>query len=325
MKIPIASGKVTKKEIKQMNAQARIISQGLNSSSIDVVGASNFLDQLNKDVITGDERDRSKDKAIDRINIYLDRIHIIFENAYHKPTNIESQLKNAYVSPKIKIQIYDNTKNYYDKLKAILDNVNDKILTMKMKLADDDNEIISECENSVGSLSNILTKYQEKKDEWPMQNEPIPMGRVPQSSATAGREKAKKKIALEKQKNANAMERADAERQLAIREANDKRIAEGKRRNEEKRQKAAKMRAEAKKQEEAKRLELERLELERQQIEERDARDARADKRRKLLGGGAGKTRKLKRRPRKTIKRGGKRKRTIKRRPKSRKNTRRRR
>jgi len=345
MKIPIASDKnVKKKEIKQMNAQARIIAQGLNLYSADVVDASNFLDQLNKDKIKGDERDRSKDKAIDRINIYLDRIHIIFEHAYDKPTNIESQLKNAYVSPKIKIQIYNNAKNYYDKLNAILDDVNYKIRTMNMTLSDEDNQIISECENSVGSLSNILTKYQEKIPEWKRQNEPIPMGR--QSSATAtflGIQKPGQKSALKRQQNkeANAMELAEIqkprknialEKKKKEEEANVKKRAEmeAKKRAEAKRQAEAIRQANAERLVEAERLAEAKKRAAIREREERaakntaDARNMDTNKRRKLLGGGAGKTRKLKRRPRKTTKRVGQQKRTIKRKYRSHKNTRRR-
>ena len=165
MKVPIASGEVTKGAVKQMNAQARITAQGLDPITGDAV---NFLKQLSKDNITGLESDRLKDKAQDRIKIYLDRIHQIFENVYGTPEDIKRQLNNKYVSPAIKIQIYNNTHKYYDVLNSILDNINVKIRRLNMVLYEeykDDRQMLNECKSFVDTLEDILERYNTKISE----------------------------------------------------------------------------------------------------------------------------------------------------------------
>jgi len=142
MKVPTLKGKVTKKAARQMNAQAREVAQGLQPIMKD---ADQFLDQLKKDKIYPDLRPRSLDSAKERIRAYLDRMEEIFGNAYDTPTNIASQLKNPYVSPKTKLQIYNNTNIYYQKLRDILSDIQGKMskLSIQSGYKDNNNENIT--------------------------------------------------------------------------------------------------------------------------------------------------------------------------------------
>jgi len=316
-------GKVTKKEIKQMNVQARIIAQGLLLNTTDVY---NFLVQLNKDNITGtEESERLQNKARDRVNIYLDRIHQIFENVYDTPDDIKRQLNNAYVSPAIKIRIYNNTNAYYNALNGILDNINDKIDKlgiMRVSLGDN-NEMLGECESFVSNLNrDIIEKYEAKILEW---QKPInvvapkvPVAR-PKSSATStllGIQKPGQKMATEKQKKKQPVARRDKEMNVVAENALN--TAGLKRRRP-----VIKLTDD-----EVRILEAEKREALRQKaIQQNIERANRAQAKDKFDGGRRRQiktTRKLKRRPRKTTKLKGRRKRTMKRTPKSRKNTRRR-
>jgi hypothetical protein len=325
-------GKVTQKEIKQMNVQARMIAQGLLLNTMD---ASNFLGQLKKDNITGtEESERLQNKARNRINIYLDRIHQIFENVFDTPEDIKRQLNNAYVSPAIKIRIYNNTNAYYQVLNGILDNINDKIHKLKITrlYLGENNEMLRECESFVSNLNTgIIEKYQEKIPEW---QKPTDVA----TSTFLGTQKQGQTSALKNQqkKEANAMEQAEIQKprkNMALEkkkkeEANAKRQAEieANRRAEAKRQADVIRQANAERLAETIRLEAqEKQRAATRDREERAAKntaDARSNKRRKLLGGRT--MRKLKRRAQKTTKRVGRRTRTIKRKHRSRKNTRRR-
>jgi len=298
-----SDGKITKKEIKQMNVQARMIAQGLMLNTMD---ASNFLVQLKKDIITGDERDRSRDKARDRINIYLDRIHKIFENVFDTPKDINRQLKNAYVSPAIKIRIYNNTNAYYRVLNEILNNINDKIDKLRIARVSlgDNNELLRECESFVSNLNTgIIEKYQEKISEWEKPTGVATTSRKPQSSATStfpkqpvARRDTEMNVAAE-----NARNTAGLKRRRPVTKLTD---------------------------DEVQILEAEKREaLKQKAIQQNRERAERAQAKDKFDGGRrrqVRKTRKLKRRPRKTIKRVGRRTRTMKRKHRSRKNTRRR-
>lgn len=278
--VPTSSGKVTKKEIKQMNVQARIIAQVISKSTID---ASIFLDQLKKDNITGtQESERLQNKARDRVNIYLDRIHQIFENVYDTPDNIKRQLKNAYVLPAIKLRIYNNTNAYYNVLNSILDNINEKIDKLRIKRVSlgENKEMLGECESFVSNLNrDIIEKYAEKIAEW----------QKPTGVATTyvAAENARNTAGVKRRRPVNSNPTYD---EAQILEAD---------KEEARKQKA--------------------IQQNRERVERARTKD-------KFDGGRirqVRKTRKLKRGPRKTIKRGGQRKRTIKHKYRSRKNTRR--
>jgi hypothetical protein len=299
MKVPTLKGKVTKKAARQMNAQAREVAQDLQPIMKD---AEQFLDQLNKDKIYPNLRPRSLDSAKERVRAYLDRMEEIFGNAYDTPTNIESQLKNPYVSPKTKLRIYDNTDIYYQKLRDILSDIQDKMskLNIQYVFNNDDKEngaIIDECNEFITSFYQMLEKYRKKIDEWK---------RLEQSAAEAQGAVATEAegVAMTESgsKPGGGYELSDQEKAM---------LAAGE---------AARQQA---------------MDTAREQT--RGADDAsRHEERRKQSGdimrdeAGGGrkrqvrKTRKLKRRPRKTTKRGGQRKRSMKRKQRSRKNTRRR-
>ena len=308
-------GKVTQKEIKQMNVQARMIAQGLLLNTMD---ASNFLGQLKKDNITGtEESERLQNKARNRINIYLDRIHQIFENVFDTPEDIKRQLNNAYVSPAIKIRIYNNTNAYYQVLNGILDNINDKIHKLKITRLSlgENNEMLRECESFVSNLNTgIIEKYQEKIPEWQKPTDVATTSRKPQSSATSTL------LGIQKLGQASfpkqPVARRDAEMNVAAENAVN--TAGLKRRRP-----VIKLTDD-----EVQILEAEKREVLKQKaIQQNRDRVERAQAKDKFDGGRrrqVRKTRKLKRRAQKTTKRVGRRNRTIKRKHRSRKNTRRR-
>jgi len=312
-------GKVTKKEIKQMNVQARIIAQGLMLNTMD---ASNFVVQLKKDNITGtEESERLQNKARDRVNIYLDRIHQIFENVYDTPDDIKRQLNNAYVSPAIKIRIYNNTNEYYIVLNNILNNINDKIDNLRITRSSlgDNNEMLRECESFVSNLSrDIIEKYEAKISEWQKPTSVVANWR-PKSSATStllGIQKPRQKTATEKQKKKQPVARRDTEMNVVAENAVN--TAGLKRRRQ-----VIKLTDD-----EVQILEAEKREaLKQKAIQQNIERANRAQAKDKFDGGRRRQiktTRKLKRRPRKTTKLKGRRNKTMKRKYRSRKNTRRR-
>jgi hypothetical protein len=95
----------------------------------------------------------------------------IFGNAYDTPSNIASQLKNPYVSPKTKLRIYDNTSSYYKILNAILTDINSKMRDLNIEYVSNDNDkengaIIEECNEFIKSFNQMLEKYGKKTDEW---------------------------------------------------------------------------------------------------------------------------------------------------------------
>jgi len=284
---------------------------------LNTMDASNCLVQLKSDNITGtEESERLQNKARDRINIYLDRIHKIFENVFDTPKDINRQLKNAYVSPAIKIRIYNNTIAYYRVLNKILNNINDKIFKMMItkESLGDNNELLRECESFVSNLNTgIIEKYDEAKiSEW---NKPINVV-APATATFIGIQKQGQKTALQKQKKKQPVARRDTEMNVvaenAVNTAGLKRrrpvikltddevqILEAEK-QEEKRQKA--------------------IQQNRERVERAQAKDKFDGGRRRQVR----KTRKLKRRAQKTTKRVGRRTRTMKRNPRSGKNTRRR-
>ena len=305
-----SAGKITQKEIKQMNVQARMIAQGLLLNTMD---ASNFLGQLKKDNITGtEESERLQNKARNRINIYLDRIHQIFENVFDTPEDIKRQLNNAYVSPAIKIRIYNNTNSYYNVLNGILDNINykiDKLRITRISLGDN-NEMLIECESFVSNLkTNIIEKYQEKISEW---ENPTDVA----TSTLLGIQKPRQKIGSEKQKKKQPVATLDTEMNVTAENALN--TAGLKRRRP-----VIKLTDD-----EVQILEAEKREaLKQKAIQQNRDRVERAQAKDKFDGGRrrqVRKTRKLKRRAQKITKRIGRRNRTIKRKHRSRKKTRRR-
>ena len=159
MKVPIPkNGKVTKKAARQMNAQARIIAQGLTPITKEV---RYFLNTMA--VLLKGKTDRNQKQAEDKLRVQLDRTRQIFENVYDTPNNIVSQLKNAYISPDIKARIYTNAKAYCDTLSAILVKVKDNIKTLAIRLEEDDTEMLDECTDVVNGLNSNLTKYADKQ------------------------------------------------------------------------------------------------------------------------------------------------------------------
>jgi hypothetical protein len=289
MKVPTLKGKVTKKAARQMNAQAREVAQDLQPI---MEGVERFLDQLNKDTIRPPLRARSLDSAKERVRAYLDRMEEIFGNAYDTPSNIASQLKNPYVSPKTKLRIYTNTDKYYSILDAILTDINRKMSALNIQYVsnDDDKEngvIIEECTEFIKSFNQMLKKYEKKIPEWKtleqsaLKAEGVAMTE-PGFKPGGGYELTDQEKAI----------LATAARQQAMNTAREQtRGADDASRHEERRKQSGDV-----------------------------MRDEAGGGRRRQVR----KTRKLKRQPRKTTKRGGRGKRSMKRKYKSRKNTRRR-
>ena len=173
MKVPIPSGKVTKKAVIQMNGQARIIAQGLQPITKEVRDFLNAMDEF-KNNDNGTPSSRLLQKSKDKLRVYLDRTHQIFENACDAINNIRSQLQNAYVDPDIKTRIYKNAREYNNILSNILDRVDNnvnilKILLGKLKLTleleDDDDEMLIECRDVVDGLNANLDNYADKNPE----------------------------------------------------------------------------------------------------------------------------------------------------------------
>lgn len=324
MKVPTLKGKVTKKAARQMNAQAREVAQGLQPITKE---ADQFLDQLNKDEIYPNLRPRSLDSAKERVRAYLDRMEEIFGNAYDTPNNIASQLKNPYVSPKTKLRIYNNTYSYYNILNAILTNIQNKMSKLKIEyVSNDDNKengaIIDECKEFITSLFQMLEKYGKKTDEWK---------RMEQSAAEAEGAAATEDVAMTEPglKQELNMSNFMAQQKKVQEENEDTEMIN--------------LDVEAKKNPSGRttpsnvtgrmtptgRTTPTDARREAKMAYEKTARsDEFAKRRDDVTGGGrrrqARKTRKLKKRPRKTAKRGGQRKRSMKRKQRSRKNTRRR-
>ena len=321
MKVPTLKGQVTKKAARQMNAQAREVAQDLQPI---MKGADQFLKQLSADVIHEGLRARSLDSAKERVRAYLDRMEEIFGNAYDTPTNIESQLKNPYVSPKTKLRIYDNTSSYYKILNAILTDINSKMRALNIEYVSNDNDkengaIIEECNEFIKSLNQMLEKYGKKIDEW---------NRLEQSALKAEGaaimvDESNKKQELNMtnfmaQQKEVQEENEDAEMINVDVEAKKNPSGRTTPSNVTGRRTPTDMRSDAK------------------VLYGKDARGEIVDaKRSEYMSPGPGakggrtrqqvrKTRKLKRRPRKTTKRGGRRKRSMKRKHRSRRNTRRR-
>ena len=290
MQVPIlpttGQGRVTKKMTIQMNMQARIVDDKIGVITSE---AHQFLKQLSADVIHEGLRARSLNSAKERVRAYLDRMEVIFGSAFDTPTNIKSQLKNAVVSPKNKLQIYANTARYYEILDAILTNINGKMTALNIEYVSNDNDkedgaILDECTDFVGSLGGILAKYGKKIDEW----------RGLQHSAA---EQAQAAAEAEEQVAAT-MEGEDDNAELVgyLENANNGEVETG----EQGARKAPK--------------------TDRQGSPGFINDAAGGGRKRRQVR----KTRKLKRRPRKTTKRGGRRKRSMKRKYRSRRNTRRR-
>ena len=160
MKVPIPkAGNVTKKAVKQMNAQARIVAQGLTPIVTEV---RYFLNTIMVPLTKG-RSERNQKQVEDKLRAQLDRTRQIFENIYDTPNNILFQLKNAYISPDIKSRIYTNAKEYCDTLSAILVKVKLDIKNLEIKLDEDDTEMLKECTGVVEGLNTNLNAYAEKQ------------------------------------------------------------------------------------------------------------------------------------------------------------------
>ena len=161
MKVPILKdGKVTKKVARQMNAQARIIAQGLHPITNEVRYFLNSMETFDPTA-----NPRLQQKANDKLRVQLDRTHQIFENAYSAINNITSQLKNAYVDPKIKTLIHQRATEYNNILSSILGRIERNIAILKFSLEEDDVQMISECKGVVGGLNDNLNRYAKKNPE----------------------------------------------------------------------------------------------------------------------------------------------------------------
>ena len=162
MKIPTATGKVTKKVIKQMNLQARDVAQGMPPI---IAEARNFLRDME---VINKPSGRLQQKARDKLRLYLDRTYQIIKNGINLPDSVPSQLKNTYVYPYLKMRIYDNTQDYYNILNGILNKLDTSIDTIKLDdlLPQDDIEKFAECKKFVNTDlgDKILIKYKEKID-----------------------------------------------------------------------------------------------------------------------------------------------------------------
>ena len=160
MKVPIPkAGNVTKKAVKQMNAQARIVAQGLTPIVNEV---RYFLNTILVPLTKG-RSERNQKQVEDKLRAQLDRTRQIFENIYDTPNNILFQLKNAYISPDIKSRIYTNAKEYCDILSAILVKVKLDVKNLAIKLDEDDIEMLNECTDVVKGLNTNLNAYAEKQ------------------------------------------------------------------------------------------------------------------------------------------------------------------
>ena len=171
MKVPILKdGNVTKKAARQMNAQARIIAQGLQPITNEV---RYFFKTMETFDTTANSR--LQQKANDKLRVQLDRTHQIFENAYSAINNITSQLKNAYVDPKIKTLIHQRATEYNNILSSILGRIERNISILKFSLEEDDVQMISECKGVVGGLNDNLNRYAKRNPEVLTVGKPVPM------------------------------------------------------------------------------------------------------------------------------------------------------
>ena len=165
MQIPIASDKnITIRAAKQMNIQAKEVSAGL---ATNIKKAREFLQTI--PVLTGGRSGRLKQFNEDKLRLYLDRTYQIFEDGIDIPNSITSQLKNTYIYPYLKIQIYDRTQDYITELHKILTQLYTSITNINLDVAlpQDDIDKLTECKIFVLTdlRENIIFKYNVKIDE----------------------------------------------------------------------------------------------------------------------------------------------------------------
>ena len=165
MQIPIASDKnITIRAAKQMNIQAKEVSAGL---ATNIKKAREFLQTI--PLLTGGRSGRLKQFNEDKLRLYLDRTYQIFEDGIDIPNSITSQLKNTYIYPYLKIQIYDRTQDYITELHKILTQLYTSITNINLDVAlpQDDIDKLAECTTFVWTdlRENIIFKYNVKIDE----------------------------------------------------------------------------------------------------------------------------------------------------------------
>lgn len=165
MQIPIASDKnITIRAAKQMNIQAKEVSAGL---ATNIKKAKEFLQTI--PLLTGGRSPRLKQFNEDKLRLYLDRTYQIFEDGIDIPNSITSQLKNTYIYPYLKIQIYDRTQDYITELHKILKKLYTSITNINLDVAlpQDDIDKLTECTTFVWTdlRENIIFKYNVKIDE----------------------------------------------------------------------------------------------------------------------------------------------------------------
>ena len=165
MQIPIASDKnITIRAAKQMNIQAKEVSAGL---ATNIKKAREFLQTIPG--LTGGRSGRLKQFNEDKLRLYLDRTYQIFEDGIDIPNSITSQLKNTYIYPYLKIQIYDRTQDYITELHKILTQLYTSITNINLDVAlpQDDIDKLTECKIFVLTYlrENIIVKYAVKINE----------------------------------------------------------------------------------------------------------------------------------------------------------------
>jgi hypothetical protein len=345
---------------KRIIEQAKLLAKGDNFYNNDIVDAFEF----NKDFKLPEEKrdDRLVILFSKRLPRFLERIEIILEN-YKNGQNtldiINKCLKSPFVLDNIREKILYKLNIYIITLTEINNKIDTIIIKyqnlLSQKYQNDWNNIKTNLNNCllklitlskverkpVGALIGVemmeMSEPKVKKQETKSPGTQKVRPHINQSFISTSRPLPPAVATFQYQQTADAQRQAafrqaEEQRLMAIRQANAKKIEEGKKRKEDERLAALKIRRmEAKRlaAAEAIRLQAERVEAERQRlIQQNKDRDERvqAYKRAKLNGGRRQKVRtmrKIKGRPRKATMRVGRRKRTMKRKHVSRKKTRR--